>query len=89
MDPMPSYQRDRAKECGDSQSNGSLMRITPLAVYLSKVEDDKEFAELVRAEASLTHYNRIVQDAAVCYCLAIRELIKTPGAREKAYTTAK
>ncbi len=86
--PDPRWVRKRAGE-HDSQSNGSLMRITPLAVYLANLEDDATFAHAVRSEVSLTHSNRTAQDAAVCYCLAIKVLINSLGDREAAYARAK
>jgi len=80
--------REEAKKVGDSESNGSLMRITPLAVYLSLIEDNKIMEEAVCAEVSLTHSNEIVQYASIAYCIAIRELINGKG-RKEAYETAK
>ena len=41
-----------------SKSNGCLMRITPLAVYVNKL-DDKEIQEYTKMDLSLTHSNRI------------------------------
>ena len=40
------------------KSNGCLMRITPLAVYVNKL-DDKEIQEYTKMDLSLTHSNRI------------------------------
>eukprot|EP01022_Parablepharisma_sp_SALTPOND_P028908 TRINITY_DN72010_c0_g1_i1.p3 TRINITY_DN72010_c0_g1~~TRINITY_DN72010_c0_g1_i1.p3 ORF type:complete len:109 (-),score=10.90 TRINITY_DN72010_c0_g1_i1:423-749(-) len=73
----------------DSQSNGSLMRISPLAVYVSKILDNTVLEKVVRAEVELTHSNKVVQDAAVAYCIAIRELISGTRDCKKAYLEAK
>jgi len=83
--------RERAKHNEDSQSNGSLMRITPLAVFASKIKDNKIFEKVIRSEATLTHANETAQQVAICYCIAIRELINQPKEkdRKKAYEVAK
>lgn len=59
------------------------MRITPLAVWVHNLADE-DLETVVRAEVSLTHPNKIVQEACVCYCICIKYLIKTAGIREKA-----
>ncbi len=71
------------------ESNDSLMRISPLAVYLSRTEDDALFAKVVSSEVTFTHSSKTVQEASICYCIAIRELITHVGERERAYTAAK
>ena len=87
-DPKPQYVRKKAAG-KDSQSNGSLMRITPLAVFVAGIEDEKLLEQIVKSEVSLTHSNTPVQEAAICYCLAIKTLINNPGNRALAYETAK
>lgn len=86
--PDPERVRKEAAKLG-SESNGSLMRITPLAVFLHRVEDMDTFVRAVRSEVSLTHREILIQHAAVAYCLAIKMLIQNPGKRELAYETAK
>ena len=73
--PNPDNVRKDAKGMEDSQSNGCLMRITPLGVYVSKIEKIEKLEEVVRAEISLTHANKVVQNACICYCIALKELI--------------
>jgi len=83
--------RERNKnniENNTSQSNGSLMRITPLGVYISNIKNNDLVENVVRAEVSLTHGNPIVQLSSVAYCLAIRDLINGED-RITAYNTAK
>lgn len=83
----PDDIRMRAKR-NDSESNGSLMRITPLAVYCSNIKDNKVLEKTVISDTSFTHSSMIVQMACVGYCIAIRELINGKGA-EEAYQAAK
>lgn len=53
------------------------MRITPLALFVASMQDVNQLANVVREEVALTHCNEIVQDASICYCIAIKELINT------------
>ena len=67
-----------AKSNQGSQSNGGLMRMSPLAIWCSKLsESDLERA--VKAELSLTHPNIGVHEAGITYCLAIKHLLANPG----------
>ncbi len=59
-----------------SESNGGLMRITPLAVFCSKLENENDVEKAIRGEQAMTHSRNIAQDAAVGYCLGIRHLIR-------------
>jgi len=86
--PNPQYVRKKAAQ-KDSQSNGSLMRITPLAIFCSQIDDIKLFENAIRSEVSLTHSSLIAQNAAICYCLAIKTLINENGDRKKAYEFTK
>lgn len=87
--PIPKKLRDKS-EALKSESNGSLMRITPLAIYLSRLEDEDRaiFEKIIKAEVSLTHSTEIVKEAAICYCIAIQSLIKNRGDRKAAYKKA-
>jgi len=80
--------RDKAEKY-PSQSNGSLMRMTPMAVYLSLTKDDNLLARCAMQEASLTHGSKSTRIAAACYCFAVRELLTNFGDREGAYQAAK
>ena len=86
-DADPEKVRARARAVY-SESNGGLMRITPLAVYLSNIKDNTIFEYIVNSEVSLTHCNSLVQMAITAYCIALRELINGKD-RIKAYKTAK
>jgi ADP-ribosylglycohydrolase len=59
----------------DSQSNGCLMRITPLAVFTHRLLSDEELYTAVALQTMLTHSNKIAIDSCYLYCYAIRELI--------------
>ena len=66
--------------CADSQSNGSLMRCTPIAVYAHRFAQD-DVIELCTAECTFTHPNPTIIDAYICYILAIVHLIRHPKVR--------
>ena len=51
------------------------MRLTPLAVFLAGVTDLSLKKHLIKMEQSMTHANRLAQDAAFIYCEAIGYLL--------------
>jgi ADP-ribosylglycohydrolase len=85
LKPWPDRVIEGAKKKIESESNGSLMRITSLAVWAHKIESMDEFCNAIKLEVSLSHANPIVQDAAICYCLAIRFAIKKECSRLEAF----
>lgn len=70
-----SYQHTRA-----SESNGCLMRITPLAVWGHKLPKEQLY-QAVKLQTSLTHSNQIAIDASYLYCYAIVLLINGKTAK--------
>ncbi len=52
------------------------MRITPLAVWAHKLNDNNDLYNAVRYQTMFTHSNEIAIMACYLYCFAIRELIK-------------
>ena len=64
---------------GSSKSNGGIMRITPLAVWSSKLDSLDDVEKVIIEENSITHSNPLEQKAAISYCLAIRYLILNHG----------
>lgn len=80
--------RRGAAKAGESQSNGCLMRIAPLAVFLRRLSRE-EVDVAVREEVGLTHINATVQWACVLYCLAVGALIREAGNRAAAWTYAR
>ena len=71
-----------------SESNGSMMRITPLIFWARNLKDDI-FAQVIREDARLTHSSVVAQDATVVYSIAVKYLINHPGNRKLAYSKAK
>ncbi len=57
-----------------SQANGSLMRISPLAIYGFTLDPDA-LAELAREDSRLTHPNPVCQEACAVYVVAIAHAI--------------
>mmetsp|Transcript_16052 Transcript_16052/g.13582 ORF Transcript_16052/g.13582 Transcript_16052/m.13582 type:complete len:152 (-) Transcript_16052:240-695(-) len=55
------------------------MRITPLAVFCSKLEKDEDVEKAVIAEQKMSHCNKTPIDCSISYCLAIRHLINNQG----------
>ncbi|CDW91870.1 UNKNOWN [Stylonychia lemnae] len=57
-----------------SQSNGCLMRITPLAVWGSQLSND-DLYRAVYLQTYLTHCNQIAIDSTYIYCFAIKLIL--------------
>lgn len=70
----------------ESRSNGSLMRVSPLAVWAHARSDD-EVAEMARAESAITHPNATCRDACAAFCVAIAHALRGDDARQ-AYDAA-
>jgi ADP-ribosylglycohydrolase len=51
---------EAAKKTVTSESNGSLMRISPMAVWAHKIEDMNEFITAIKLEISLSHANQTI-----------------------------
>jgi ADP-ribosyl-[dinitrogen reductase] hydrolase len=60
---------------GESQSNGSLMRSTPIAVY-GHLLSNSDLRQAVIHDCNYTHTHINVIDSVYIYCLAIGRLIK-------------
>ncbi len=58
----------------DSQSNGALMRIWPIAIFCANQSEDI-IAHIAREDALVSHPNKVCQDCNVVYCVAIVNLI--------------
>jgi len=54
----------------NSQANGSLMRIAPLAIFGHALSPD-QLAALAREESARTHPNAVCGDACAVYCVAL------------------
>ncbi len=55
----------------NSESNGSIMKISPLAVF-GIFFDEKTAYEIYKKDLSLTHGSKTVQELGAFYCLLIR-----------------
>jgi ADP-ribosyl-[dinitrogen reductase] hydrolase len=88
---MKSHQaemlRRGSKLSATSQSNGCLMRISPLAVWCRNLPLES-IITAVKEEVGLSHPNETVQNACCFYAIAIKFLLKT-GDRALAYTNTK
>lgn len=73
-----------AQRCANSKANGSLMRATPLGIWGYRFSD-ADLAHLARLDSALSHPNQSCQDAEACYVIAIANLMRTPGNRQKAF----
>ena len=68
----------------DSQANGALMRVAPLAVFGHAMKAG-DLAGLARLDAGLTHPNPVCQDANAAFCIAIAAAINSRGDRAGVY----
>ncbi len=66
------------QRCMESKANGSLMRISPLAVWGAARSRD-ELLVAAAEDASLSHPNPSCVDAARAYVLALSTLVRTGG----------
>ena len=67
-----------------SQSNGGLMRITPLCIWASKLSRD-DLIKAVREETRLTHPNETAINASIAYVYTIQHLLNNKGDYKGAY----
>jgi ADP-ribosylglycohydrolase/fructose-1,6-bisphosphatase/inositol monophosphatase family enzyme len=70
-----------------SQANGSLMRISPLAVFAHAASVD-EAAALARQDSRLTHPNPVCEDAVAAFVVAIRHALRDGDGPEAAWRAA-
>lgn len=70
-----------------SQANGSLMRVSPLAVWAHRLPPD-EAAALARQDSALTHPHPVCCDAVAAYTLAIAHAVRTGESAQAAYEAA-
>jgi ADP-ribosylglycohydrolase len=62
----------------ESEANGALMRVCPIAIWTCQMPIET-IAEYARADARLSHPNKVCQDCNAVYCIAIAHLIMHPG----------
>jgi len=71
----------------DSQSNGSLMRASPLAVLAQRARPE-DAAELGRRDSALTHSHPVCRDSVAAFVVAASRAIARGGEPEAAYEAA-
>ncbi|GLC40704.1 hypothetical protein PLESTB_000030900 [Pleodorina starrii] len=85
--PLAPAMRKQSQFSRGSKSNGSLMRITPLAVWGCRLSDEDLAAAAVE-DARLSHPNEVTQQTTAIYCIAIKHLIANPGDADGAIAAA-
>ncbi|KAG2453926.1 hypothetical protein HYH02_002129 [Chlamydomonas schloesseri] len=85
--PLAPLMRKQAQFSKDSQSNGALMRCTPLAVWGARLSNDA-LAAAALEDCKLSHPHTVTQHASAVYLIAIRNLIERPGDVEGAVAAA-
>lgn len=71
----------------DSQANGSLMRISPLAIFAHDLAPERA-AELARRDSALTHPHPVCGDAAAAFVVAAAHALRHGGGPEPAHRAA-
>jgi ADP-ribosylglycohydrolase/fructose-1,6-bisphosphatase/inositol monophosphatase family enzyme len=72
---------------GDSQANGALMRVSPLAVFAHALEAERA-AEAAREDAALTHPHAVCRDASAAFVVAASHAVRHGDGPEAAYAAA-
>eukprot|EP01016_Furgasonia_blochmanni_P037303 TRINITY_DN4373_c0_g1_i4.p1 TRINITY_DN4373_c0_g1~~TRINITY_DN4373_c0_g1_i4.p1 ORF type:complete len:447 (-),score=23.48 TRINITY_DN4373_c0_g1_i4:629-1969(-) len=84
---MNTLDRNPAK-MGSSESNGGLMRSTPLAVWCHRLASNEDVLKVCQKEQGMTHPHPIAHLATASYVIAIKTLISSNGDRTKARASA-
>jgi ADP-ribosylglycohydrolase/fructose-1,6-bisphosphatase/inositol monophosphatase family enzyme len=58
-----------------SQTNGSLMRISPLGIFGHAIEEE-DLAELASSDSAMTHPNPVCRDAVAVYTVAVARAVR-------------
>jgi ADP-ribosyl-[dinitrogen reductase] hydrolase len=72
---------------GQSEANGSLMRVSPLGAFAHALPAD-EVAALAREESALTHPNRVPSDATAAFAVAVAHAVRHGDGPEAAWSSA-
>ena len=73
-DPSLAHKKARNETGSQSMSNGSMMRITPLAVWARNLTV-AELEKCILGDVGMMHTNPNMLDACTVYCIAIKTLI--------------
>lgn len=68
----------------NSQSNGALMRLAPLAIYGTGISEE-ELCTIARQDAEITHANKTVSDINMLMALVMAQAIKTGCTHQDLY----
>ena len=68
----------------ESQANGSLMRVSPLAIW-GWLMAPRELGALARADSRLTHPNSVCCDASAVFAVAAAHAIRTGASADRVY----
>ena len=71
-----------------SQANGSLMRVSPLAIWGWRLPGD-ELARLAAEDSRLTHPNHVCLDAVAVFSIAIATAIREGTSADDTYAAAR
>lgn len=71
----------------DSQANGSLMRVSPLAIFGHALTPDA-LAEIAREDSDLTHRHPVCRDSVTVYSVAIAHAVRTGANGRDTYDAA-
>lgn len=85
--PATNRQQMISQASPSSLSNGSLMRISPIAIAYGQSAPE-ELLEVVNQDSELTHNHELIGLASTAYALAIGSLINHGGNRLVAYQAA-
>lgn len=72
---------------GDSQANGSLMRVSPLAIFGHALPAER-LAALAREDSALTHPHPVCRDAVAAYVVAAAHAIHAGADAQAVFSTA-
>jgi ADP-ribosylglycohydrolase/fructose-1,6-bisphosphatase/inositol monophosphatase family enzyme len=72
----------------ESQANGSLMRVSPLAVFASQASVEEAVA-WARADSALTHPHPVCGDAVAAFVVAVRQALREGRGAQTAYEAAR
>jgi ADP-ribosylglycohydrolase len=84
-DPLADLIRTAADQ--RSQSNGSLMRMSPLGIFGFALHSDL-LADLARVDSCLTHPNPICQEACAVYVVAVAHAVASGESPQQVYRFA-
>jgi ADP-ribosyl-[dinitrogen reductase] hydrolase len=82
----PVARASQAAANANSQANGGLMRVSPLAILGASLSPDA-LADLARQDASLTHPNPVCQGASAAFCVAIAAAIRDGLTPQQTYAS--